>query len=67
MRKPTKKVELETSSSEEEEPEYDDSMDIPSDDSEEFYEGTTNRCRDMLQLGVTTMAAEDGTILGVPV
>ena len=44
-----KKVELETSSSEKDKPEYDDSMNILSDDSEEFYEGTTNRCSECWQ------------------
>ena len=41
--KPAKKVEPETSSSDDSEPEYNDSSDTPSDDSEEFYEGTMSR------------------------
>ena len=44
VRKPAKKVKPETSSSDDSEPEYDDSSDTPSDDSEEFYEGMTSRC-----------------------
>ena len=45
VRKPAKKVEPETSSSDESELEYDDSSDIPSDDSEEFYGGgAMSRC-----------------------
>ena len=37
VRKPGKKVKPETSSSDDSEPEYDDSSDSPSDDSQEFY------------------------------
>ena len=44
VRKPAKKVKPETSSSDDSEPEYDDSSDNQSDDSEEFYEGTMSRC-----------------------
>ena len=40
----SKKVKPETSSSDNSEQEYDDSSDAPSDDSEEFYEGTMSRC-----------------------
>ena len=44
VRKPPKKFEPETSSSDESEPEYDASSDTPSDDSDEFYEGTRSKC-----------------------
>ena len=37
VRKPPKRFEWETLSSDESEPKYNDSSDIPSDDSEEFY------------------------------
>ena len=43
MRKPAKKVKPETSSSDDSESEYNDSSNTPSNDSEEFYEGTMSR------------------------
>ena len=45
-RKPARKVEPETLSSDDSEPQYDDSSDTSSNDSEEFYEGMMSRCRE---------------------